>query len=71
MRDAGKSFQKKKKITEKRKYVPEDLILRKHWLPSAHTLLPDHMNNSHSSADTPWSQALLQLKSKEKDRGKS
>lgn len=68
MRDAGNSFQKKK-ITEKRKYIPEDLILRKHWLPSAHTLPPDHMKNSHSPADTPWSQALQQLKSKRKNRG--
>lgn len=63
MRGAGK-------FSEKRKYIPEDLILKQHLPPSAHTLPLDHMINADSPEGMPLSKELPQLKSGRKNRGK-
>ena len=55
-------------LKNSQKNIPEDLILRKHRPPSAHTLPFDHMKNSDSPEDMPLSQAPHQLKFGRKEK---
>lgn len=62
------TLSRRKTHRKKHEYIPEDLIVQKHWPPSAHTLPLDRMKNSDSPEDTPLFQALCQLKSGRENR---
>lgn len=57
-------------FTAKDRGIPEDLIWRKHWSPSAYTLPLDCMKIPHSPEDGSLSQALCQFNSGRKNRRK-